>query len=41
VLAFSNAVAVAIGDNTRGSPPGAQLFQEKTRLRAGDIRRLA
>lgn len=34
---FINAVAFATGDNARGSPPGAQRFQEKTRLCAGDI----
>lgn len=33
-----NVVFSWVGDNARGGSPGAQRFQEKTRLRAGDIR---
>lgn len=34
-------VIIGIGDNTRGSSPGAERFQEETWLCSGDIRRLA
>lgn len=34
-----NVVFSWVGDNARGGSPGAQRFQEKTRLRPGDIRR--
>lgn len=30
-----------VGDDSRGGSPGAQRFQEETRLRAGDIWRFA
>lgn len=32
-----NVVFSSVGDDSRGGSPGAQRFQEKTRLRAGDI----
>lgn len=35
---FLNVVFFSVGDDSRGGSPGAQRFQEKTRLRAGDIR---
>lgn len=38
---FLNTAFVAAGDDARGSPPGAQRVQEKTRLRPGDIGGLA
>lgn len=36
-VCFINVVFFSVGDNSRGGSPGAQRFQEKTRLRAGDI----